>query len=187
MSLGNNIANLRKQINLTQEELAWKVGVTRQTISKWELDETTPDVKQAKMLSFIFNVSLDELTDNNIDSVLIKKVSNTEKLAGIAIKILGVGLIVFILILILLVVVFCMRYVSYDDRKVAGNISISCKISGEEYVYYIEHNKDFQVINTGGDAYIYNHVDLFLYDDANQMVAHIEDYFYDHGGVCVID
>lgn len=49
MSLGNNIANLRKQINLTQEELAWKVGVTRQTISKWELDETTPDVKQAKI------------------------------------------------------------------------------------------------------------------------------------------
>lgn len=49
MSLRNNIANLRKQINLTQEELAWKVGVTRQTISKWELDETTPDVKQAKI------------------------------------------------------------------------------------------------------------------------------------------
>lgn len=49
MSLRNNIANLRKQINLTQEKLAWKVGVTRQTISKWELDETTPDVKQAKI------------------------------------------------------------------------------------------------------------------------------------------
>ena len=49
MSLRNNIANLRKQINLTQEKLAWKVGVTRQTISKWELDEASPDVKQAKI------------------------------------------------------------------------------------------------------------------------------------------
>ena len=37
MNLGNKIVNLRKKNNLSQEELAEKVGVTRQTISKWEL------------------------------------------------------------------------------------------------------------------------------------------------------
>ena len=90
MNLGNKIVNLRKKNNLSQEELAEKVGVTRQTISKWELEETTPDIKQAKALSKIFKVSLDELTDNDVESVLIEKVSNTEKLAGLIIKILKI-------------------------------------------------------------------------------------------------
>jgi transcriptional regulator with XRE-family HTH domain len=56
MNLGNKIIELRKKNNLSQEELAEKVGVTRQTISKWELEETSPDIKQAKNLSKIFNI-----------------------------------------------------------------------------------------------------------------------------------
>ena len=65
MSLGNQIHELRKKQNLSQEQLAEKVGVARQTISKWELGETTPDIKQAQMLSQIFNVSLDGLLGND--------------------------------------------------------------------------------------------------------------------------
>lgn len=45
MEIGNKILILRKQNNLSQEELAEKVGVSRQTISKWELGETSPDLK----------------------------------------------------------------------------------------------------------------------------------------------
>lgn len=105
MNLGNKIVSLRKKNNLSQEELAEKVGVTRQTISKWELEETAPDINQAKTLSKIFNVSLDELTNNNINSILTEKISNTERLAGITIKILkviGVGMLAFIIIIIFL-------------------------------------------------------------------------------------
>lgn len=65
MSLGSQIHELRKKYNLSQEQLAEKVGVARQTISKWELGETAPDIKQAQMLSQVFNVSLDELVDND--------------------------------------------------------------------------------------------------------------------------
>ena len=90
MNLGNKIMTLRKKNNLSQEDLAEKVGVTRQTISKWELEETTPDINQAKKLSMIFNISLDELVNNDVNSILIEKVSNTERLAGIIIKILKV-------------------------------------------------------------------------------------------------
>ena len=39
-------------------------------------------------------------------------------------------------------------------------------------------------INIGGDAFISNHVDLIKYDDANQIIAHIEDYFNEHDGTC---
>lgn len=86
MNLGEKIVSLRKKNNLSQEELAEKVGVTRQTISKWELEETKPDINQAKKLSKLFNISLDELTNNDISNILVEKVSNTEKLAGIIIK-----------------------------------------------------------------------------------------------------
>ncbi len=64
MSLGNQIHELRKKYNLSQEQLAEKVGVSRQTISKWELGETAPDIKQAQTLSQIFNVALNELLGN---------------------------------------------------------------------------------------------------------------------------
>ena len=87
MELGNKILELRKQEKLSQEQLAEKMNVTRQTISKWELIETTPDIKQAKELSKIFKVSLDELTDNDISNIVVQKVSNTEKLAGLVLKV----------------------------------------------------------------------------------------------------
>ena len=77
MNIGQNIMNLRKSAKLSQEQLAEKMGVTRQTISNWELDESSPDLKQGKELSKIFNVSLDELTDNDIKNILVEKTSNT--------------------------------------------------------------------------------------------------------------
>lgn len=61
MNLGNQIHELRKKQHLSQEQLAEKVGVARQTISKWELGETAPDIRQAQILSEVFEVSLDVL------------------------------------------------------------------------------------------------------------------------------
>ena len=106
MELGNKILQLRKKANLSQEQLAEKINVTRQTISKWELNETTPDIKQAKELSKIFKISLDELTDNDINDLVMEKVSNTEKLAGLALRVLKYIGICFILILIIDIISF---------------------------------------------------------------------------------
>ncbi len=189
MNLGNKIVNLRKKNNLSQEELAEKVGVTRQTISKWELEETTPDIKQAKALSKIFKVSLDELTDNDVESVLIEKVSNTEKLAGLIIKILkivGIGLLVLVIISILTFIFFNIN-TSSKSNKVVGQYALTCKIDNEQYSYNIEYNKNYQVINSGGDAWISNHTEVDSYDDANKALAHIEDYFKEHDGSCTLE
>ena len=61
MTLGEKIQKLRKQRGLSQEELAEKVTVTRQTISKWELGQSLPDLDFIAQLSDIFNVSSDYL------------------------------------------------------------------------------------------------------------------------------
>lgn len=66
MEIGKKITDLRKNNKLSQEDLAEKLGVTRQTISKWELGQTYPSINQAKELSKIFNISLDELVNNDI-------------------------------------------------------------------------------------------------------------------------
>ncbi len=124
MNLGNKITELRKKNNLSQEDVAEKVGVTRQTISKWELEETTPDIKQAKELSKIFNVSLDELTDNDVKNILVDKVSNTERLAGMIIKILkGIG-IFFIVIIIFYIFLIIIGLIAFNKVKTETNQNI---------------------------------------------------------------
>ena len=61
MDFGKKLQELRKKNNYSQEELAELIGVARQTISKWELGETSPDLKQIAILSKTLNVSLEEL------------------------------------------------------------------------------------------------------------------------------
>lgn len=63
MSLGENIANLRKKNNLSQEQLANLLSITRQAISKYETNQAEPDIKTLSELCRIFNVSYDELID----------------------------------------------------------------------------------------------------------------------------
>lgn len=67
MDLGNNICRLRKEKGLSQERLAEKINVTRQTISNWELDVTAPNPEQLILLSKEFNVSIDGLVGNEFE------------------------------------------------------------------------------------------------------------------------
>ena len=63
MNLGESLLNARKSKGLTQEAAAEKLGVSRQTVSKWETGETLPDIRQSKRLAALCGVTLDELID----------------------------------------------------------------------------------------------------------------------------
>ena len=67
MSIGKNLYEARKNVGLSQEEVAQKIGVSRQTISKWETNETIPDIYQSKKMAKLYNVSLDELIEFDVD------------------------------------------------------------------------------------------------------------------------
>lgn len=67
MNISEKILLLRKKEGLSQENLAEKLNITRQTVSNWESGQTTPDILQAKEISKIFKISLDDLTDNNLE------------------------------------------------------------------------------------------------------------------------
>lgn len=62
MKFSKNLQELRKKNNLSQEELAEKINVAKQTISKWELGETVPNLEQARSLADILKVDLNEIS-----------------------------------------------------------------------------------------------------------------------------
>ena len=74
MSLGNSLFQGRKQSGMSQEAVAEKLGVSRQTVSKWETDETLPDIRQAKRLAMLYGLTLDELIDFDLDVQELERV-----------------------------------------------------------------------------------------------------------------
>ncbi len=64
VEIANKLVKLRKQLGLSQEELAEKIGVSRQAVSKWERSESSPDTDNLIALSKIYNISIDEMLDH---------------------------------------------------------------------------------------------------------------------------
>lgn len=80
MNLGNQLYNARKKSGYSQETVAEKLGVSRQTISKWETDETLPDIRQTKRLSILYGMSLDALIAFDVEVDEIKHfIENTNE------------------------------------------------------------------------------------------------------------
>lgn len=73
MSLGKNLYEMRKKFGLSQEIVAEKLNISRQTISKWETDETVPDIYQSKALARIYGVPIDKLVDYDSEMVQIEE------------------------------------------------------------------------------------------------------------------
>ncbi|OUB81241.1 helix-turn-helix domain-containing protein [Bacillus wiedmannii] len=107
MSLGQQLKKFRESQNLSQEDVAKKIGVTRQAVYKWENDKSYPDIDNLIILSEFYNVTLDDLIKGN-DSFKKKiKINNENYVSfyisfilifiGICIKsslIFGLGIIV---------------------------------------------------------------------------------------------
>ena len=74
MSLGSSLFQGRKQSGMSQEAVAEKLGVSRQTVSKWETDDTLPDIRQAKRLAMLYGLTLDELIDFDLDVQELERV-----------------------------------------------------------------------------------------------------------------
>ena len=106
MNLGNNILTLRKKMQLSQEKLGEKVGVTRQTISNWELGQSIPDTYQLISLSKALNVSIDSLVDNDIQNLLEQKFNSVQLEIVTNNKLLKISIGVLSFIVIILILAF---------------------------------------------------------------------------------
>ena len=99
MELGKNIARIRKDNNLTQDDLAEKYYVTRQTISNWENGKSYPDLETLVKMSDDFKISLDILLKE--DNKMIKDISKKQKdykwfkIFVIILNIIGIGCLIY--------------------------------------------------------------------------------------------
>ena len=83
MSLGQRLYDLRKTTGLSQEKAAEQLGVTRQTVSKWETDQTTPDFDKIIPICNLYNVTTAELFGEEKENDYSYNIdSNTEQTAG---------------------------------------------------------------------------------------------------------
>jgi len=96
MTIAEKIKQLRKDNNMTQEDLAEKLNVSRQTISKWETNITIPDADNIVAISKLFNITTDELLNYKVEAVQKKK----QFLLDMAVLLFGIiGFIVFAILL----------------------------------------------------------------------------------------
>lgn len=122
MNFNEKLIKLRKERGLSQEELGAAVGVSRQTISKWELAQSYPDFQKLVLLSDYFKISLDTLVkdidvedvrDKNLNekqlSMIYKDITTAKKTVGTVVNIFCgiavIGVMFFVLLIILKMVV----------------------------------------------------------------------------------
>ena len=79
--LGNNIAKFRKSSDVTQEQLAERLGVSVSAVSQWETGKTMPDISAIPVLCHVFNVTADELLgiDREKEEAEIKRIKDAQK------------------------------------------------------------------------------------------------------------
>lgn len=183
--LGDKLSKLRKKQGLSQEKLGEQVKVTRQTISNWELNETTPNPEQLKLLSKSLDISIDELLDNENKSVLEKKISNTEKLSGIIIKILkciGIGFIIILIIDIIALVCFTIFRVKVTNEIESSAMSI-CTIEDKKYTIEISTNNYFKC-KSCSNKMNKDIKEIIDFNNIDKSMKNIEQYFKNNNGIC---
>ena len=97
MSLGENLQFLRKRNEMTQEDLAEKLEVSRQSVSKWESDTAYPEMDKLIQLSQMFHVKLDDLIQKDVSTLYVEDKADYDRHMNLFSKMiaLGVGLILF--------------------------------------------------------------------------------------------
>lgn len=91
MTFSEKLQLLRKQNNLSQEQLALKLGVSRQAISKWENDNTLPDINNIIKIAQLFNVSYDYLLNDYETDTKKENIRSKKGLLFYAALVIGIG------------------------------------------------------------------------------------------------
>lgn len=148
MTLGQKLIQLRKQAGFSQEDLANHLDVSRQTVSKWELDETQPELSKMKLISQLFHISIDELVNNDNKSIIEKKVSNVERLAGIIIILLkGIGILFVLGILVSIILPIITTNIIKENFEKYSSATFSCQENNTPYEVYYDTNYEFRCTN----------------------------------------
>jgi len=144
MRLSEKIINLRKRNGLSQEELAQRLDVSRQAISRWEVGSAQPDASNVLQLSKLFGVTTDYLLNDDYESDQdVPAVKNSETNANrkirriIALCVSGFGLLGnFVIYILSRMIEVVVPYITYEDGK--KWYTWNGAVTGRSYWYFIQ-------------------------------------------------
>jgi len=186
MNFNEKLQNLRKEKGLSQEDLGEKLGVTRQTVSKWELGSTSPKLDDLKKISELFNVSLDELSGIIKEKEISKDVKNNKKHSIIK-KIIALILVVIVAIFIGIILYRYFAFKTFYERyeQINSNVNLQYDLYYSKYYPYDNEVTDvFNVVVEEGKVSIYDFlnstikIETYDYDDDNNLTVVHETYEY---------
>lgn len=202
--LGNNIKAFRRKKGYTQETLAEQLHVVRQTVSKWEKGLSVPDAELLERLAELFEVPVGVLLgaeasegaaqegEASEESMVVQQLAilNGQLAAQSArrrtlLRRCAVGAALALAALFLLwFLLFWFNRIVPQENAALTTTTLSCALNGETYLYEVTYDEQYRIFEAGGDAFIGSHVNTEAYDDANVLIAQIEDYFTGQGGTC---
>ena len=164
--IGQLIKNLRKDNNLTQAELAEKLGVTYQAVSKWENGKNVPDIATLKEISNMFNLNIDDIINGEVKEKAKKK--NNYYL------IIGIFILLFVFVLILSIHVISNNH--KNDIEI-NDISTTCEKFN--VIGSLVHSNDKSYIRISNiefcsdDDIIYKEIECILYEKNGNIINKI--------------
>lgn len=170
MKFNENLKYLRKEANLTQEQLAEKLNVSRQAVTKWESGQSLPDIQNLKEMADMFGVTMDALVgdiETKRESIMIKKIND-------------IGYFIFASVIVIgLCIISIMNYinsVTNDENKVIISYMILGMGAFIFFIYIIKkylHNFNEPIINMKDTSdgkkerkkYIINRYKMVIFED----------------------
>ena len=165
--VGQLIKKLRQDNKLTQAELAEKLGVTYQAVSKWENGKNVPDIATLKEISKLFNIDIDDI----INGEKKEKIKNNNKYL-----ITGIGIIALLFIFILIIIIHIINN-NHEDKIEINDISATCEkfnVTGS-----LVHSNDKSYIRISNiefcadDDVVYKEIECTLYEKNGNIINKI--------------
>lgn len=195
MSFGDTLLKIRKKKNISQEQLAQKVGVTRQTVSNWELNITIPNIDDLKKISDALNISYDKLLNANSNKNEEKSGNiKTSKLFIIILRVMGI---IFLINILIAGIIFIIWKINYNKNMEAGSYLLICSYNESSYRYDVAYNKKNKIVNATVEGNVQevdknikwiDDLDKFVFSkeitDAFQLQEYIIDKYEENGGHC---
>ena len=164
---GKFIKDIRKQNNLTQQQLASKYNVTYQAVSKWETGKNMPDISLIKQISIDFNIDINDILNGKISKKQSKK------------KILITSFVVIILLFITVLILYLNSDKSFEFKTITTTCN-SFNISGS--IAYNSTKSSIYISNInycgGSDNTDYKSIECILYENNGNVDIKIDTYNY---------
>lgn len=200
--LNENIKTIRKNKGFTQEELATRLHVTRQTVSKWEKGLSVPDADMLCHLAEALDVSVadllgaDRVEREQMDAVVEQLCRINEQLAiknrrsRRIWKAVIIAAIVFIVIPAVITISSAIAYThvwnsnEFGTGEPLGTTNFTCIIDGEEHTYQVKYDENYDILSYGNleDDYFDDRIDFFGCKDANEWAERFQNYVVKHDG-----